>query len=121
MNPQLKQSSGTRSGAKKQNPQLVYCLCLDLTGSTKAGLSLTNQQNDRFNSAFVKQISPHWKSLVSDPELILKFTGDGWLFMTREVGRLSDLCCLALIQAKMFQREMSELTGTEPAQIRLYG
>ena len=105
-----------RRRGEKKNSEVVYCLCIDLIDSTRAGLSRTTQQNDQFNLAFVKQLSPHWESLVLE-DTSVKFTGDGWLFMTNSVEQLRALCCLALLQAKRFQMEMSELTGAGPDQI----
>src|ERR1017187_6070862 len=88
----------------------VSCLCIDLIGSTKASLNRTTQQNDTFNHALVEQIKPHLKQLDLEKALV-KFTGDGWLVMTNDTNQRSALCCLALIQAKKFQSEMSKLTG----------
>jgi hypothetical protein len=105
-----------RRRGEKQHSELVFCLCIDLIDSTKVGLSRTTLENDRFNLAFVKQLDPRWASLVLEDTLI-KFTGDGWLFMTNSVDQLPALCCLALIQAKSFQPEMSRLTGVSNAGI----
>ena len=82
----------------------------------KGWLEPTDEKNDEFNLAFVKQLDPHWESLALG-DTLLKFTGDGWLVMTNDVDQLPVLCCLALVQAKKFQSEMSERTGTDPAKI----
>lgn len=91
---------------------LVYCLCMDLIGSTEVGLELTTAQLDRFNLSLVEQIKPHLENLGLD-DALLKFTGDGWLLMTKaeEDEEVRALCCLATIMAKRFQDEMSEKTG----------
>jgi hypothetical protein len=116
-NPNAKSTAKTRRRrGEKQNSEVVYCLYIDLIGSTKAGLSRTTQPNYKFNSALVDQIMPHLESLDLMDTLV-KFTGDGWLVMTNIVDQLPALCCLALIQAKRFQPEMSERTGTDPAMI----
>jgi len=95
--------------------ETVYCLSIDLIDSTKAGLDRTTHQNDRFNEALVEQINPHLEQLDLESAL-LKFTGDGWLVMST-VKQLPALCCLALIQARRFQVEMSNLTGIEARKI----
>ncbi len=88
----------------------VYCLCVDLIGSTKAGLEMTTTQLDRFNRSLVEQIEPHLESLgLADAPL--KFEGDGWLLMTDEDEKVPALCCLGTIMAKRFAIEMSEKTG----------
>src|ERR1039457_6440812 len=94
---------------KPANGSDVSCLCIDLIGSTKAGLSRTTQQNDTFNQALVDQIKPHLQELGLDKALV-KFTGDGWLVMTSDTNQRPALCCLALIQANRFQSEMSKFT-----------
>lgn len=115
--PNAKSTAETRRRrGEKQKSEIVCCLCIDMIGSTRAGLSRTTQQNDKFNLAFVEQLWPHWEELVLG-ETLVKFTGDGWLVITTDVDQLPALCCLALIQAKRFQPEMSERTGTDPAMI----
>jgi hypothetical protein len=61
----------------------VFCLSIDLIGSTKAGLECTTQQLDRFNISLVKQIRPHLEKLDLTDSLV-KFTGDGWLVITEK-------------------------------------
>jgi len=91
-------------------PYSVYCLCIDMIGSTKAGLELPSRQYDKFNRALVEQIKPHWEALDLTGGL-LKFTGDGWRLMTNDPGKVPALCCLAMIMARGFQDEMSERTS----------
>ncbi|MCD5417690.1 hypothetical protein LR021_05010 [Candidatus Bipolaricaulota bacterium] len=88
----------------------VFCLSIDLIGSTEAGLKLTTQRLDSFNISLVNQIRPHLEKLGLTDALI-KFTGDGWLVMTEKPKKVSALCCLATIMATRFQDEMSQKTG----------
>jgi tetratricopeptide (TPR) repeat protein len=102
---------GSRRDDSAQHPiRLVYCLCMDLIGSTQAGLQLTTQRLDRFNAALIEQIQPHVDYLGLGDALI-KFTGDGWLVMTEAPDSVPGLCCLAVIMANRFQEEMSQKTG----------
>ena len=88
----------------------VFCLSIDLIGSTEAGLKLTTQRLDSFNISLVNQIRPHLEKLGLTDALI-KFTGDGWLVMTEKVKDVPALCCLATIMANRFQDEISQETG----------
>ncbi|MCK5642653.1 MAG: hypothetical protein KAJ19_17730, partial [Gammaproteobacteria bacterium] len=96
--------------AEKNIVKLVFCLSIDLIGSTNAGLKLTTQKLDRFNISLINQIQPHLKKLGLT-DALLKFTGDGWLVMTDEPKKAPALCCLATIMAEKFQEEMSLKTG----------
>jgi len=88
----------------------VFCLSIDLIGSTEAGLKLTTQRLDSFNISLVNQIRPHLEKLgLTDAST--KFTGDGWLVMTEKGKKVPALCCLATIMANRFQDEMSQKTG----------
>ncbi len=90
---------------------LVYCLCIDLIGSTSFMLGLTTPQQDRFNRSLVNQIRRHLKKLELT-DCLVKFTGDGWLVMTdKRPTKVQALCCLATIMANKFQEEMSKKTG----------
>ncbi|GAG37517.1 unnamed protein product, partial [marine sediment metagenome] len=87
----------------------VFCLSIDLIGSTEASLKLTTQKLDRFNISLVEQIQPYLKRLeLTDAST--KFTGDGWLVMTEKGKKVPALCCLATIMANRFQDEMSQKT-----------
>ena len=90
--------------------KLVYCISIDLIGSTQAGLDLPTSGLDRFNTKLVEQLNPHLISLELT-EALVKFTGDGWLIMTDETQQVPALCCLATILANRFQAEMSASTG----------
>ena len=92
------------------NENLVFCLSIDLIGSTTAGLELITQKLDKFNISLVNQIKPHLEKLDLT-DAVIKFTGDGWLVMTEEPKKAPGLCCLATIMANRFQEEMSEKTG----------
>jgi tetratricopeptide (TPR) repeat protein len=86
----------------------VACLCIDMIGSTKFGLKLTNPQHDRFNGALVEQIRPHLKAFELTNSLV-KFTGDGWLVLVKtEPEKIQLLCGLATVMAKKFQEEMGK-------------
>ena len=88
----------------------IYCLSLDLIGSTRFGMQLTTRELDTFNLQLVRQIQPHLASLGL-AQAIIKFTGDGWLLMTEDVRKVPGLCCLGVILSQRFQEEMSFSTG----------
>jgi class 3 adenylate cyclase/tetratricopeptide (TPR) repeat protein len=92
--------------------KLVFCLSIDLIGSTQRGLELTRKQRNQFNKRLVEQIKPHLDKLHL-ANSVVKFTGDGWLIMTDsyKVSKVTALCCLAKIMAHRFKEEMSN--GTE--------
>jgi pentatricopeptide repeat protein len=94
----------------------VYCLCIDLIGSTAFGLELNKRQLDLFNRALVSQLNPHIKS-VGLEETLVKFTGDGWLVISDDVDLLPSLCCLGLIMSEKFQAEIAAFTGLEQDRI----
>lgn len=91
----------------RQDPQTVYCLSIDLVGSTEKGLSFHSWEADRFNRALIEQIRPHLEALQLE-HAVLKFTGDGWLIMSPTA--VSQLCCLAIIFRESFQQEMAKLS-----------
>ena len=93
-------------------PNNVYCLSIDIIGSTAFGLELPTIQNDRFNTSLVKQIKPHLEKLELN-EALIKFTGDGWLVMTHDVGKIHALCHLAIVMAYIFREEISKHTGIQ--------
>jgi len=50
---------------RERSARLVYCLSVDLIGSTDAGMALSTRKLDRFNIALVEQIGArinlgHW-------------------------------------------------------------
>jgi len=96
-------------GRTEPSPHMVYCLSIDMIGSTQAGLAMTTASLDQFNRSLVKQITPHLEKLSLD-DVLMKFTGDGWLLMISEVRNVPALCCLAIIMATRFQSEMSQMT-----------
>ncbi|MCH8090159.1 MAG: hypothetical protein IH955_09135 [Chloroflexi bacterium] len=95
---------------------LVYCLSIDLIRSTEAGLKLTTHRLDIFNKSLTEQITSHLENLEL-MDVLLKFTGDGWLLMTDAVDKARALCCLATIMASRFQDEMSRETGISKEKI----
>ena len=90
--------------------RLVYCLSIDLIESTLPGLRMTQGELDRFNRALVAQIEPHLEALAFD-DLLVKFTGDGWLLMSPELKDGDRLCALAVIMRERFGPDMQERTG----------
>jgi hypothetical protein len=90
--------------------QFVYCECIDMIESTKMGLNLSTRQLDRFNLSLIEQIKPYLDKLDLT-DAILKFTGDGWLVMSKGEKSVPALCCLATIMAYRFQDEMSLRTS----------
>ena len=84
-------------------PQTVYCLAIDLIGSTKQGLRLRSWELDAFNKALIAHIRPHIEALELN-HAVVKFTGDGWLVMSPTAA--SKLCCLALLFRDSFRSEM---------------
>jgi tetratricopeptide (TPR) repeat protein len=96
--------------------RLVYCLSIDLIESTLPGLRMTQGELDRFNRALVAQIEPHLEALAFD-DLLVKFTGDGWLLMSPELKDGDRLCALAVIMRQRFGRDMQERTGLPETRI----
>ena len=95
----------------KNSGEHVFCLSIDLIGSTSFMLGLTTPQQDRFNRSLVNQIRQYLEKLELTKSLV-KFTGDGWLVMTdKKQNEVQTLCCLATVMANRFQEEMSEKTG----------
>lgn len=90
--------------------KIVFCLSMDLISSTKTGLKLSTQNLDKFNIALVNQIKPHLEKLDLN-NVLIKFTGDGWILMTDQPEKVPALCCFATIMANRFQEEMSKTTG----------
>ena len=75
-------------------PYQVYCLSIDLIGSTNSGLKFATSVLDNFNKSLVQQIKPHLEKLGLI-HVLLKFTGDGWLLMTENCDDVPALCCLS--------------------------
>jgi len=96
---------------KKNLAHLIFCLSIDLIGSTKAGLRKTSSQLERFNLALIQQIEPHLTGLDLK-DIVIKFTGDGWLLLSEE-EKVPALCCFAIIMSYKFQEEMAKLTSTK--------
>lgn len=93
-------------------PRMTLCLAIDLHKSTAAGLRLSTKRLDRFNLALVNQLRPHLLAVGLENALI-KFTGDGWLIISDDPEDAAPLCCLAIIMARQFQREMSSEAALE--------
>ncbi len=96
--------------------RLVYCLSIDLIESTLPGLRMTQGELDRFNRALVAQIEPHLEALSFD-DLLVKFTGDGWLLMSPEVKDGDRLCALAVIMRERFAPDMQQRTALPATRI----
>ena len=71
---------------------------------------------DRFNVSLVGQINAHLHHLDLVDSFV-KFTGDGWLVMTSNANEVTGLCCLALIVANSFQRDMAQTTEIDSQRI----
>ena len=74
--------------------------------TTASGRELSTRELDRFNRSLVAQIEPHWEKLELQ-DVLLKFTGDGWLLVTHDDQKAESLCCLATIMAHKFHEEMA--------------
>ena len=96
--------------------RLVYCLGIDMIESTMPGLRMTQVELDRFNRALVAQIEPHLEALKFD-DLLIKFTGDGWMLMSPEVRDAERLCALATLMRDTFTDEMQRRTGLPSTRI----
>ncbi len=96
--------------------RLVYCLGIDMIESTMPGLRMTQVELDRFNRALVAQIEPHLEALKFD-DLLIKFTGDGWMLMSPEVRDAERLCALATLMRDTFAAEMQRHTGLPSTRI----
>ncbi len=81
-------------------------------------MKLSTRKLDLFNISLVEQIKPHLESLELT-DVLVKFTGDGWLLMTDDVDRVPALCCLSTIMANRFQDEMNRETGIDIDKIPL--
>ena len=73
------------------------------------GLRMTQVELDRFNRALVAQIEPHLEALRFE-DLLIKFTGDGWMLMSPEVSEADRLCALATLMRETFDDEMQRRT-----------
>jgi class 3 adenylate cyclase len=89
---------------------------MDLCDSTATGLRLSTRKLDRFNLALIDQLDPHLEAMQLQ-HAVVKFTGDGWLVMSDEQEDAARLCCLALVMAAKFQREMSREAGIPPGHV----
>ena len=96
--------------------RLVYCLGIDMIESTMPGLRMTQVELDRFNRALVAQIEPHLEALRFE-DLLIKFTGDGWMLMSPEVRDAERLCALATLMRDTFATEMQRRTGLPSTRI----
>ena len=67
------------SPAEHPVEKFIYCLSIDMIGSTKAGLEMPTSMIDRFNREFVGQIKPHLEQLELH-DVLIKYGGDGWLW-----------------------------------------
>ncbi len=87
----------------------VYCLCIDLVGSTRSGLRLSSGDSRRFYEALAEQITPHLRK-TGLHGAVVKFTGDGWLVLT-DSSRARCLCAFAILMARTFDRQMRKRLG----------
>ena len=106
----------SQSGIGSGEVRLVYCLNIDLIESTLPGLRMTQVELDRFNRALVAQIEPHLEALAFE-DLLVKFTGDGWMLLTPELADAERLCALAAIMRHQFRMDMQVRTGLPETRI----
>jgi len=95
---------------------MVYCLVIDLIGSTETGLQMPQWRWDAFNRSLVDQLGPHLEPLGLQKAAV-RFGGDGWLLFVDEVDSVPALCCLALVMAGTFQDDMAQRLTAEPDSI----
>lgn len=88
----------------------TLCLSMDLIRSTETALRLSTNLADRLSLALVAQLRPHLISLGLE-NILVKFTGDGWLLLSEEQAHAAPLCCLAMILSNRFQVEVSGMSG----------
>lgn len=104
-------ANGLRSPTPKS--RFVYCLLIDLVGSTEASFERSEAAGARFYQALGQQIRPHLEQL-SLQDTQVKFEGDGWLLMTAAEAEVHKLAGLALIMRNRFEREMRILGCEAP-------
>ena len=100
------------SGAKspKSRPRnsnaerFVYCLCVDIVGSTQAGLQMDSRQRNEFNKLIIEYVQPYLAEFELD-DALQKFTGDGWLIMRpgEESVPLSCTRCFRRLGAELME------------------
>jgi tetratricopeptide (TPR) repeat protein len=96
--------------------RIVFCLCIDIIGSTTAGLQMDSRQRNEFNKLIVKQIEPY----LAEFELrdaLLKFNGDGWLVMRPGEESIPPLVALAKTLCARFQHDIRSRLRSEITQI----
>lgn len=93
----------------------TYCLAIDLVASTAAGQRRSTMENDRFNRALVAHLGEYIR-VAELGQTLIKFEGDGWLFMTKDVKLVSALCCVALALSKQFEAQMIRLIEADSQQ-----
>ncbi|WP_287007247.1 hypothetical protein, partial [Candidatus Aquicultor secundus] len=67
-------------------------------------------RHDRFNVLLAEQIKTHSEGLGLT-DVLLKFNGDAWLFMTDKTEKVPAFSCLAMIMAESFQAQTARATG----------
>jgi class 3 adenylate cyclase len=86
----------------------TYCLAIDLVDSTAAGQSRSTIENDRFNRALVAHLGGYIR-VANLARTLIKFEGDGWLIMTKDVDLVPALCCVALALRDHFESQIARL------------
>ena len=94
----------------------VTTLCVDIIGSTLAGLKMTEVQYDQFLQGIVTQIDQYLGALRLEGAII-KFTGDGWLVMSSKPHATTSLVVLAKTLCSRFEDDIRELMTSPPATI----
>ena len=93
----------------------TYCLAIDLVGSTTAGQRRSTAENERFNRALVTHLGEYIR-VAELGQTLIKFEGDGWLVMTKDVNLVPALCCVALALRTHFRAQMTRLIEDDSQQ-----
>jgi len=90
--------------------RLVYCLSMGMVESNSTDQEASRSRHDRFNVLLAEQIKTHSEGLGLT-DVLLKFNGDAWLFMTDKAEKVPAFSCLATIMAESFQAQTARATG----------
>jgi class 3 adenylate cyclase len=108
-----------QKGRKKYSAgeeRIVFCLCIDIVGSTAAGLQMDSRQRNEFNKVVVEQIEPYLSEFELE-DAVVKFTGDGWLVMRPGEETIPSLVALAKTLCARFQHDLRRKLTRHAAEI----
>lgn len=88
----------------------VSCLCIDVIGSTAAGLAMDGWLRKRYFQAVAEQLRPYLEAFELC-DAIVKFTGDGWMIMQPGEKALRQLAALGKTLGRRFQRDIAQQLG----------